>query len=104
MYETHSTQEVNLAFLASIHLPEVNLEFTPIWNGEASLEYGADLGVTGEAKGKSMASNFTNNGARDSHLTLEALAIELEVTLELNLEEDKNMGCTLVVGDNNSPQ
>ena len=80
------------------------MEFTLIWNGEASLEYEADLGVIGEAKGKSMAGNFTNKGAGDNHLALEALAIELEVTLELNLEEDKNMGCTLVVGDNSSPR
>lgn len=75
MYETHSIQEVNLAFLVLIHLPEVNLEFTPILKGEASLEYGANFDVTGEAIGKSMAGNFTSNGVEDSHLALEALAV-----------------------------
>ena len=68
--------EVNLdiAFLFLIHLPKGHLDTSPTFTGDASLDYGAGLGVAGEAKGKSMAGNFANKGAEDNHLTPEALA------------------------------
>ena len=59
----------------------------------------ADLDVIGGSIGKSMADNFTGKGAVDNQLDREALEFGKEFILELNSEEDKNMGCTLVVDD-----